>query len=229
MLLKTKGIVLGYIKYRETSIIVKIFTEEFGLQTYVQNGVRSPKAKTKMALFQPMTLLDMVVYHKTGQEINRISELKCEKPLMTLQSDFKKLAVGMFLVEVITKCLHQAEANKELFDFVHSSFLELDKENGSELNIFHIKFLFELSGFLGFHPDNYQEFQRQMLSYKASWLHVFNDDSFKFICVSFIEGIYSVDISPAVRSTFLDILCDFYHIHIENFGEMRSLKVLREL
>jgi len=60
MLNKTRGIVINYIRYRETSVIVNIYTEEFGIQTYIENGVRSAKSKNKIALFQPLTLLDLV-------------------------------------------------------------------------------------------------------------------------------------------------------------------------
>ena len=38
---KTKGIVLRTVKYGETSVIVTILTELFGLQSYLINGVRS--------------------------------------------------------------------------------------------------------------------------------------------------------------------------------------------
>jgi DNA repair protein RecO (recombination protein O) len=51
MLHKTRGIALSYVKYRETSIIVRIFTRQFGIQSYIVNGVRSKSAKTKIALF----------------------------------------------------------------------------------------------------------------------------------------------------------------------------------
>ena len=77
MLQKTRGIALSFIKYRDTSIIAKIFTEEFGMQSYIVNGVRSKSAKTKIALFQPLTLLELVVYHNKKKEIHRISEIKC--------------------------------------------------------------------------------------------------------------------------------------------------------
>ncbi len=35
----TKGIVLRTVKYGETSVIVTIFTELFGIQSYIVNGV----------------------------------------------------------------------------------------------------------------------------------------------------------------------------------------------
>ena len=42
---KTRGLVLSYIKYKETSIICKIFTESFGIQSYIINGIRNSKSK----------------------------------------------------------------------------------------------------------------------------------------------------------------------------------------
>jgi DNA repair protein RecO (recombination protein O) len=85
MLHKTKGIVLHYIKYSETSIIVKIYTETFGIQSYIVNGVRSKNNKNKIALFQPLTLLDMVVYHKANAtSLNRIAEVRCSEPFQIM-------------------------------------------------------------------------------------------------------------------------------------------------
>ena len=57
MLHKTRGIVLHYIKYAETSVIVTIYTESFGRQSYIINGVRSKKAKIKANILQPLFLL----------------------------------------------------------------------------------------------------------------------------------------------------------------------------
>jgi DNA repair protein RecO (recombination protein O) len=56
---KTKGLVLRTVKYGETSIIVTIFTELFGVQTYLVNGVRSSSKKGagKAGLFQPAACL----------------------------------------------------------------------------------------------------------------------------------------------------------------------------
>ena len=46
---KTKGIVLRTIKYGETSVVVTIFTELFGVQTYMVNGVRTTKKSSAKA------------------------------------------------------------------------------------------------------------------------------------------------------------------------------------
>ena len=65
MIQTTKGIVLRSVKYGETSLVVTIFTELFGLQSYLVNGVRtaSKKGSSKSAMFQPSAILELVAYH----------------------------------------------------------------------------------------------------------------------------------------------------------------------
>jgi len=74
MLYKTKGIVINFIKYKESSIIVHILTNKFGMQSYIVNGVRSFKGTQKIALYQPLTILDLVVYKNEKRDLQRISE-----------------------------------------------------------------------------------------------------------------------------------------------------------
>jgi DNA repair protein RecO (recombination protein O) len=75
---KTRGIVLRTVKYGETSIIVTIFTELFGVQSYLVNGVRTStkKGSGKASMFQPAAILELVVYHNELKHLNRIKEFK---------------------------------------------------------------------------------------------------------------------------------------------------------
>ncbi|HEV7380803.1 MAG TPA: recombination protein O N-terminal domain-containing protein, partial [Dyadobacter sp.] len=129
MLHKTRGIALSYIKYKESSIIAKIYTELFGVQTYIVNGVRSSSAKTnRIALFQPLTLLEMVVYHKGKQdEIHRISEIKCYHPFSTLPYNVLKSCLSLFITEILVKSLREEEENQPLFYFLEQSVIYLDE------------------------------------------------------------------------------------------------------
>jgi len=58
---KTKGIVLRTIKYGETSVITAVYTELFGLQSYIVKGVRqaTKKAEAKSSYFQAAAILEM--------------------------------------------------------------------------------------------------------------------------------------------------------------------------
>src|SRR5678815_1185064 len=126
---KTKGIVLRSVKYGETSVVVLIFTEKFGIQSYLVNGVRTStkKGSGKANLFQPAAILDLIVYHNDLGNLQRIKEFKWEHLYQHIFSDIKKNGVAVFMVELLTKCLKQPEANPDLFYFVEDSFLHLDK------------------------------------------------------------------------------------------------------
>ena len=78
MIAKTKGIVLRSVKYGETSLVVTVFTELFGLQSYMVNGVRttSKKGTSKASLFQPSAILELVAYHNEFNNLQRLREYK---------------------------------------------------------------------------------------------------------------------------------------------------------
>src|SRR6266581_1556883 len=107
MLHKTRGIVFRFTKYGETSIIVNVFTELFGLQGYIVNGVRSKTNRSTIALYQPLTLLDMVVYHRANANLNRLKEVKCLHPFQSLSMDMKKSAISIFINEVLNKTVKE--------------------------------------------------------------------------------------------------------------------------
>ena len=151
MIHKTRGIVLHQLKYSETSLIVKIYTERLGLQTYLVKGARSKRSAFSSSHFQPMTLLDLVVYHREKNEIQHLKEAEISEPFHSISSDLRKSTIALFLSEVLMKALNDGEANDELFTFMASSldFLDMQEEG---IEYFHLFFLSRLSLYLGFYP-----------------------------------------------------------------------------
>ena len=71
----TKAIVFSTIKYGDSSLIVKCFTQEEGVKTYMIRGVlKSKKGKLKAAYFQPLTPLLLVASHNNKGKLNSIKE-----------------------------------------------------------------------------------------------------------------------------------------------------------
>lgn len=234
MLFKTRGIVLNFIKYRETSIIVKIFTEKFGLQTYIVNSVRTKKSKSGIALYQPLTLLDLVVYHKNKNNINRISEIKCNNPFRSIPYDIIKTSIALFITEILNKTIKIESPHKQKFDFLHSSIIILD-ELETNFENFHIIFLIQLSKHLGFAPQSAHEIIKQIRSLDkqntGNNIPVRNDSDLIKIINNYLSSGYQDEIKSnhLVRRNILNLLLKFYSIHIENIGEIKSLHVLREV
>jgi DNA repair protein RecO (recombination protein O) len=226
MLFKTRGIVINYIRYRETSVIVKIYTEEFGIQTYIENGVRSAKSKNKIALFQPLTLLDLVIYHRDGKDMHRISELKCSHPFQTIPFDIYKSSIALFITEILGKCLHEESNNSSLFQFLYDSILWLDKTPDNYEN-FHLQFLLQLGIYLGFSPENAHE-----ISYE---LNIHNLQRPTQELENKLDTLLKTSYSQAPRidrfsrNQLMDFIILFYRLHVDTLGEVKSLAVLHEV
>jgi DNA repair protein RecO (recombination protein O) len=97
----TKGIVLRTVKYGETSVIASIFTELFGVQSYMVNGVRTSGKTSKAHFFQPASILELQVYHNDLKNLQRIKDLKWSVLYKNIFSDITKNSVALFMVELL--------------------------------------------------------------------------------------------------------------------------------
>src|ERR687890_1616041 len=108
---KTKGIILRTVKYGETSIITTVYTELFGIQSYIVKGVRqnTKKSSAKTIYFQPAAMLDMVVYHNEFKKLNFIKEYQWGYLYESLLFDVIKNMVAQYVVEVVQHTLRSEE------------------------------------------------------------------------------------------------------------------------
>jgi DNA repair protein RecO (recombination protein O) len=219
MLAKTTGVVFRFIKYGDTSIIVNIFTSQYGLQSYIVNGARSKSGKGKIALYQPLTLLDLVVYHKETVQIMRIKEAKCIYPYQHISTDVRKTTIALFIEELINKSIREEAHASELCDFLIQSLVTLDKMDKPEN--FHLIFIVQLARHLGFQPQSANE----VLGGRV--MDYVDEDSLNLILSS--GYLSEISITNSQRRNVLDALLRFYAMHVENFGTMKSLSVLREI
>lgn len=220
MIFKTRGIVFRFTKFQETSIIVSIFTDRFGLQSYIVNGVRSKSAKNKIALYQPLTLLNLVVYHREHANIERIREVSCLHPYHTLTSDIRKSTQAMFISEILNKTVKEESHAGEVFDFLVDSLVTLDSLPGRSEN-FHLLFLVKLSRFLGFGIYNTGDL--------LDGVNVGKDIDSPLQDILRAGYDTALNITNMQRQGLLDLLLRFYARHIEQLGEIKSVQVLREI
>ena len=228
MLHKTRGIALSYLRYRESSIIARVYTEEFGLQSYLVNGVRSAKNKTnKIALFQPLTLLDMVVYYRDDRDLHRLSEVKTPYPFQHIPFEVAKSSMALFMTELLSKTLKEEAGNSPLFRFLLTSVVYLEEATEHYENL-HLGFLLQLATYLGFGPANAREFDHQLRERGVPYLA---DESMELALNTLINNpIHTpVVLNRSQRADLLDALVAYYRIHFDTLGEVRSLAVLREV
>jgi DNA repair protein RecO (recombination protein O) len=239
MLHKTRGIVFKTTDYGESSIIVQVFTEKFGLQSYMVNGAKKPKAKIARNMFQPLHLLDMVVYHKNTGNVQRIKELKNSPVLQSIPYDVIKSSLAMFLNEVLYKAVKQQAADESLFDFVFNSVEWMDHQTDGLAN-FHLFFLTRLTRYLGFYPDRIPAGQVDYFDLKNGTFCSYKPDSilylspphtqnFAALLQCTFENLLQLKLNNDERHYLIQKILDYYSLHIEGFGNIRSHEILEEV
>jgi DNA repair protein RecO (recombination protein O) len=236
MIIKTRGIIFRAVKYSETSIIADIFTEEKGLRSYIISGVRSKNARVKASLLQVMTLVDLVVYHRNDRELTRIKEIKAAHVYHSIPFDIMKGAVGLFMIELARKSIQESEENRPLFNFLFETFLSLDSTTNSVAN-FHLAFMIELSGFLGFMPGGAYNDQTRgfdltegVFTNMQEGGHRFLDEGQSQLLDAFlrtpVEQSHTIALNRQERKNFLDQMILFYRLHVESFEGLNAYKIL---
>jgi DNA repair protein RecO (recombination protein O) len=227
MLKKTKGIALNYIKYKESSIIVKIFTRELGLKSYIVNGVRSQGKGSKIAHFQPLTLLDLVVYEKENSGLQQISETKIFQSPLLLPFDLSRTSIALFMTELISRSIYEGYQNEELFDFIEDSVLHLDNK---EIRLTHFPLVFLLGNakYLGFAPETADGFLIESSQQPFS-----KEEIVKIL--DYVEDLVknqflsNFNISGNLRRKLLDHLLDFHSEQLDQTTPLKSLAVIRQV
>lgn len=239
MLHKTRGIVFKTTDYSESSVVVQVFTEKFGLQSYLINGVKKPKARIRANVLQPLHLLDMVVYYKPAGGIQRVSEVRQVPLFQTIPYDVVKSSLVMFLNEVLYKAIRQETEDPVLFEFLFQSIELLDRLEKGLAN-FHLYFLLHLTRFLGFYPDRTLEqsadyfdlmegtFCRNAPAHVAV-LQPPHTAYWTMILSSNYDSLDALRIPADERKLLLGKILDYYRLHIEGFGTIRSHQVLEEV
>jgi DNA repair protein RecO (recombination protein O) len=239
---KTKGIVLRSIKYGETSVIVTIFTELFGIQTYMVNGVRSTKkSAAKANLFQPAAILDLVVYHNEQRSMQRIKEFQWDVLFREVLSDVIKNSIALYIVELLQKCLKQPEENSTLFYFCEDILLQLDRSEPGVTANFALYFSLQLTEFLGFKMnDDYTETQTYLDLEEGCFVeaephhpHFISGENAQWtsqlLKVMQPGELATFHLHHSTRRKLLMHYQDYYALHITDFGSMKSLQVLQEV
>ena len=221
---KTKGIVLNSIKYRESSIICKIYTAKLGLQSYLVNGVR--KKKGGGAYYQPLNILDLTVLHKNNRQLHRIKEVKATSTYKNIPFNVLKSSVALFLAEVLNKCLKEEEENQGLYCFLENSLMEFDQfEFDSH---FHIRFLVGLCGYLGFFPNmenpNFPYFDLMNGCFSV------DNNKHRHYITNTTDFVLALKLEPTQNKRMvLEHILMYYRLHIEGFGRIKSKSILEDV
>lgn len=232
----TRGIVFRNIKYGESSIICDIFTLEKGLRSYIVSGVRSSKSKNKANIYRPLNIIEMTAYDSNSEKLTRIKEIRYAYVFESLNVEVIKSSMALFMLEIARNAIKSNEPEPDLYRFIENSLVNLDKSRLLS-SLTHIKFMIDLSSYLGFEPmRNYSETNSvfDLLNGK------FEDENspviyrmdketslFFFQLLKYHpEETEQLTIPKSTRMLLMENLIIYYRLHLTGFKEILSKDVL---
>lgn len=239
MLFTTKGIVLHHFKYSEKSVIAKVYTEKFGLQSYILNGVRSAKSKNKAVYLQPLSLVEISANHKEKKGLQQVKSIQLSTVYESIPFNIGKTSIAFFLAEILYKTIKEEETNYTLFEFLYNALQVLDLKETNYAN-FHLIFIAQLCHFLGIPPQNktidaafiYFDLQEGVfINIKPPHQNFINSPIANLLIEILNSNLNekNLSLSYSDRKKVLTALLDYYNLHLSNFENLKSLAVLEEV
>lgn len=233
----SRAIVISSLKYGDSSLITKLYTEEKGLQSYLIRGVfTAKKGKFKSAYFQPLSQLTVVASYLPNKNLQSLREVRVDKNYVSITTNVVKQSLVLFISEVLSAVIKEEEANEKLYEYLETLLNWL--EHHEKVGNFHLFFLLKLTQYLGFYPDNSNTEAKGFNLLEGSFTDVISSNHVlqgsklnlfkKLLSVTFSDLEISV-FSKTQKQELLESLIQYYELHIEGFKTPRSIKVLESI
>ncbi|OBQ57001.1 DNA repair protein RecO [Tamlana sp. s12] len=237
MLLTTHAIVLSKLKYRDHDLIVKCFTQQKGVVSFLLRGIlKSKKTQNKAAYFQPLSQIQIVVDYKEKRSLQTIKDTKLNVLYTSLHTHVLKSAIVLFLSEVLSNTLHEEEQDETLYSYLENTLLWLDGQ--SEYANFHLLFLLKLTKYLGFYPDitdidfpnfNLNEGKFELKPVYRNNISGPNLILLKQLLDASFDSLPDIKINAKQRQSFLSMMLLYFELHLGSFRAPKSLQVFNQV
>ena len=237
MLISTNAIVLSKLRYSENDLIVKCYTQQLGIVSFLLRGVlKSKKGNNKTAYFQLLSQLQLDIVYKDNRSLHSIKETKLNYTYTSLHTNVFKSAIVMFIAEVLTSTLHEEEQNETLYNYLETALSWLDTH--SEYANFHLLFLLKLTKYLGFYPEEtdlnsiFFNLQDGIFESKSTSKHSISGENLnllKQLLGTKFVALSSIKINSSQRQSFLNMILLYYELHLGSFKTPKSLQILNQV
>lgn len=218
-------------------MILDIFTREHGLLSFIINGVYTKKNQRLASLLQLMNFVEIISYYQEQKNLNRIKEVNPGIIYRQIPFDIRRSAIGTCMLEVCRKSIKGAQANVDLYEFTRQQFISLDQSEDVDPYFF-LFFLIDLTHQLGFSPlDNYDATNNCFDLLNGTFcgndprnIHLVTSQESEILHKLFKklppeEYIHTIE----QRRKMMNHLISFYKFHVDQFKEIKSMEVFREI
>ncbi len=145
---ESRALVLDIADYRETSSLIRVFTESEGRISLVARGLRRPKASGGTGALQPFNLINIRYYLKEGSTIGNLSGADLERLTSAPRNSLEAYALISYWFEILRETAQPREAASDIFNLTIRVLDEQEQKPG--LSIGYLINLTRLCRYLGF-------------------------------------------------------------------------------
>lgn len=229
-------IVLSTLRYKDNDLIIKAFSREIGLVSFIHRGVYKPKkGSTKSAFYQVLSQ-NLISTSAKNNDLKTVRDVTSNYLYTSLYTNVFKSSIAMFLSEVLSASIKEEHQNIALFEFLKTAFTYLDLSD--HFANFHLFFLVKLSKFLGFYPD-FNENAPDSFNLRTGKFELNLQDNYviegesAFFMKAFLKSDFdsyeSIKMNSKQRNDFLNNLLLYFELHLIDFRHPKSLEVLKTL
>lgn len=246
-MIKTEGIVLSEIRYKDTSKILNIYTKKLGKISVMAQGAYRPKSQL-IATTQPFSYCEFQL--QRGRNFYYLAQADLVESFYSIRENMERIVYGFYILELLEKSTPDEEENEKLFLLIEKGLRILSKLNDNYLG-FIIAYELKFISFLGYRPhvnscvvcDNELNNNIRFSKYLGGVLcaNCFSEDlQAKNININFLKGLnellYSsldslddkVNIASEILIRLHDVIVDYILFNIER-NEFKSLNLVKTI
>ncbi len=121
---KASAIVIRTVEFSETSLVVTLFTREFGKIGALAKGARRLKGPFESAL-DLLALCRIVFLHKSSDALDLLTEAKLLRRFRPAGHDLSGLYAGYYVAELLGELTDEDDPHPELFDLADETLVAL--------------------------------------------------------------------------------------------------------
>lgn len=235
MLVTTRAVVLRTVRYGDHKAILTAWTAHAGVRSYVVRA--GGKRGASPATLQPLARLELVADERADHDLHHVRDIRVAEPYIRVPNEPVRGTVVLFTQEVLFKVLRAESPDPALDSFVHEALQVIDTVD--DLRCFPLIFLLQLSGHLGFYPehpgpgaDHFDLLEGSFVSGSDRHGHTMgpplSTTLARLLDVQF-QDLAMARVAARERAALLDHMLLYHRLHVEGFGELRSLPVLRSV
>ena len=239
MLTKTRAIVLHSMKYGEDKTIVEMLTADFGRVSFVCRLPKTQKGKLKKQFFQPLTMLSIEFDYRQGGGLQHLRDVQMTQPFTSIPFDAAKLSISLFVAEFLLYATRGEQQNETLFQYVEQSIEWLDGQSRSFAN-FHLVFMMRMSRFIGFFPNLEDYCDGDCFDLRngtfvavrpshADFVEAVEASRIGLLMRMGFESMHLFRLTRQERNRCAELILKYYRLHVQNFPELKSIGILKEL